>query len=99
MCFCNVYLNIDIYQLWHVAGYNMSKYFPSFLNFAILFASISANEMTAYYKKGEKYFSCCTTPTCITLQATPPPPPKLEGGKNFRKILFTGDDEDCSIKN
>ena len=62
MHFCNVYLNIDIYQSWHGAEYNMSKYFTSFLNLAILFASISANEMTAYYQKRE-YFSCCTTPT------------------------------------
>ena len=53
MHFCNVYLNIDIYQSWHGAEYNMSKYFTSFLNLAILFASISANEMTAYYQKRE----------------------------------------------
>ena len=78
MHFCNVYLNIDIYQSWHGAEYNMSKYFTSFLNLAILFASISANEMTAYYQKRE-YFSCCTTPT-QKLTSNPASSFKIGGG-------------------
>ena len=70
----------------------MSKYFTSFLNLAILFASISANEMTAYYQKRE-YFSCFTTPT-QKLTSNPASSFKIGGGGGgggeLKKKMFLG---------